>query len=95
MLTDLKFALRSLMKAPGFTAIALLTLALGLGANTAIFSYVYAVLLRPLPFANQERLVAVYGTVKREGTYERRAFSLPDFRDFRAQLQTMASFRTR
>src|SRR5688572_21026169 len=60
MLTDLKFALRVLAKSPAFTAIAVLTLALGIGANTAIFSVVQGTLLRPLPFPNAERLVRLY-----------------------------------
>ena len=67
MLTDLKYALRMLVKAPGFSAIAILILALGIGANTAIFSVVEGTLLRPLPFPHAERLVRVFEAQDEKG----------------------------
>jgi putative ABC transport system permease protein len=81
---DLRFGARMLLKKPGFTLIAILTLALGIGANTAIFSVVYAVLLRPLPFDEPERLVKVWETRYQLGR-ARNNVSPADFFDWRAQ----------
>lgn len=81
LLFDIRHSLRFLIKAPGFSLIALLTLALGIGMNVAIFSIFNAVLLRGLPFPNSERLVAVSSSVQRE-SLERRPASYPDFLDW-------------
>ncbi|HXQ70401.1 MAG TPA: ABC transporter permease, partial [Pyrinomonadaceae bacterium] len=90
VIKDLKFALRGLLKRPGFTAIALLALALGIGANTAIFSLVNAVILRPLPFPESERLVWVFGNV-RNGS-GRASVAPGDFLDYRNQNKTFEQF---
>ena len=82
MLSDLRYALRGLRRAPGFAAAAVLTLALGIGANAAIFSVVNGVLLRPLPYADPGQLVMLYG---RYPEFGRTGTSLPDFRDWRDQ----------
>src|SRR5512143_3396960 len=60
---DLVYGLRQLRKSPAFTAVAVITLALGIGANSAIFSVVYSVMLKPLPFANSDRIITIGETV--------------------------------
>ena len=79
---DLRYALRVLAKSRGFTAVVVLSLALGIGANTAIFSRVNALLLRPLPADDPHRLVAIYVTAPRWGS-DIRGFSYPDLVDYR------------
>jgi putative ABC transport system permease protein len=94
---DVRFALRMLRKNPSFTAIAVLTLALGIGANTAIFSIVNAVLLRPLPFPDSSKLVMVWATDENRGMSED-VLSYPDFEDWKSQAKSfdaMAAFTTR
>jgi predicted permease len=81
LLQDLRYALRSLRQNPGFTLAAVLTLAIGLGGNTAIFSLVNGVLLRPLPFPQPEQLVIAWG---RHPAVGRETASLPDFLDWQA-----------
>jgi predicted permease len=94
---DLKWALRSLGKTPGFTLLAVTILALGIGANAAIFSLVDRVLLQPLPYPHPERLVAVWETVPERG-WVREPFSWPDFQDWQkasTQLEGMAGLASR
>ena len=78
-----------MLKNPGFTLVAILTLAIGIGANTAIFSIVDAVLLRALPYPNSSSLVALWETISQQGEMSR-PFSFPDFRDLRAQSHSLA-----
>ena len=81
---DIRYGFRTLRKSPGFTAVAVAALALGIGANSAIFSVVNAVVLRPLPFPEPERLVAVGGRDLRSGS-DFWEHSYPNFSDLRDQ----------
>src|ERR1043166_7235942 len=84
IIQDIKFGLRILLKSPSLSIVATIALALGIGANTAIFSVVNAVLLRPLPFPNPDQLVALFETDKQAGRI-RGSHSYPNFFDLRAQ----------
>src|SRR6185436_10123243 len=91
---DLRFGLRTLARNPGFTFVAVLTLALGIGANTAIFSVVDGVLLRPVPLDRSDRLMMIWETDRDSGT-TREPSSIPDFLDFQEQsrtFETVAAF---
>ncbi len=91
LLKDLRFGARTLLKRPGFTLVAVVTLALGIGANTAIFSVVNGVLLKPLPLREAERLVLVYETTP---TQPRSYVSVPNLEDYRAGTRSFESFAT-
>jgi putative ABC transport system permease protein len=84
---DLRYGTRMLLKSRGFALVAVVTLALGIGINTAIFSVVNAVLLKPLPYEKPERIVRVYSTNEKRGITSN-PFSYPNFADYRAEQQT-------
>ena len=90
MLNDLKLALRTLHRRPGFSSAVVVTLALGIGGSVAILGVIDGVLLRPLPFADADRLVEVWETVERE-QIEEREFSYPDFLDLREQSTSLTA----
>ena len=90
LLQDVRYALRTLSRSPGFTLAAVATLAVGIGANAAIFSLVRGVLLRPLPFPGAERLVAIYESNEAKG-YGRVVASPPNYLDWKAESRSFSS----
>ncbi len=93
LLQDLRFGMRMLMKQPGFTLIAVLTLALGIGANTAIFSLVNGILLRPLPFKDPDRLVFISQTSQRLPQMYVTMSNFADLRDQNQAFERIAAVR--
>lgn len=87
-LQDLRYASRQLLKSRGFTGVAVLTLALGIGANTALFSVVNGVLLNPLPFSHPDQLVAIHES---KPNFDRGSISYPNFRDWQKDNHTLSS----
>ncbi|HWY70101.1 MAG TPA: ABC transporter permease, partial [Terriglobales bacterium] len=94
LLQDLRFGFRTILKSRGFALVAIATLALGIGANTAMFTVVYNVLLRPLPFPEPEGLVAVETLNIRGGVPTPSSFSYPDFRDVRDRNRSFTDVAT-
>ncbi|MGI8431161.1 MAG: ABC transporter permease, partial [Chthoniobacterales bacterium] len=90
-MNDLRYALRQLLKSPAFTLVAIATLALGIGANSAIFSVIDAVLLRSLPFPNADRLAMIWETAPQHPGENRQVHSYPDYLDLRAQNHTFTA----
>src|ERR1700730_5263725 len=88
ILQDLTYGIRMLRRSPGFTIVALLTLSLGIGANTAIFSVVNGVLLRSMPYRDPARLAIIWNDYGNQGQ-SLPAVSPPDFKDYRERSRTM------
>src|SRR5882724_7985492 len=78
---DVRYALRMMKKSPGLTAVLVITLALGIGATTTIFSVIHSVVLRPLPYERSDELVRVYTQLSGRGEFTRLGVAVPGFRD--------------
>src|SRR3954451_16933288 len=91
ILTDFRFALRSLLRAKGLSLTVVVTLALGIGANAAIFSVVRGVLLRPLANRDEDRLVYIHQSARGLGV-DNALFSVPEIQDLRARIKTITAF---
>ena len=93
LIKDVRYACRRLVRQPSFTLVTVITLALGIGANTAIFSVVYSVLLKPLPFYRADRIVVLWGEDRSQGT-SRNQVSHTDIVDYRKQQTAFESITT-
>src|SRR4051794_12870832 len=90
MINDLKYSLRMLLKSPGFSLIAIATLALGIGANSAIFSVIDTILLRPLPLPEPQQIVMIFGRSFQDGS-DRNALAFLDYADIRDQAKSFSA----
>src|SRR5688572_21867466 len=86
-LNDIRYAIRNLIKRPGFTLVAVLTLGIGIGANSAIFSAIHALLLKPLPFPELDRVVAIWDKMPSRGVVHNEV-AMANYLDWRAQNQS-------
>ncbi len=89
---DIRYGIRSLLKRPGFTAVAVITLGLGIGANTAIFSVVNTVLLRPLPYKEPDRLVSLWENVPQRGQWRVAPANFLDWKQQNTVFEDVAAF---